>query len=118
MHDQQSNNTISLDDFEKVAMRVGTIVTVEDFPLARKPAYILTVDFGDQIGLKKSSAQITHHYDKKSLIGKQVLGVINFPVKQIGPIMSQVLITGFADDNGEVILAVPDKLVKNGAKLF
>lgn len=108
---------ISWADFEKVALRVGTIMRVEDFPEARKPAYKLWVDFGPEIGERKSSAQITKHYSVAELIGKQVVGVINFPEKQIGPVISQVLVTGFADENGDVILAVPDKKTPNGAKL-
>jgi tRNA-binding protein len=108
---------ISWADFEKVALRVGTIIRVEDFPEARKPAYKLWVDFGPEIGERKSSAQITKHYSVDELIGKQVVGVINFPEKQIGPVISQVLVTGFADENGDVILAVPDKKTPNGAKL-
>ena len=108
---------ITWKEFENVELRVGTILSVEDFPAARKPAYILTVDFGNEIGIKKSSAQITHHYSKEHLIGKQVVGVVNFPEKQIGPMMSQCLITGFYDENGHVILAVPDKSLPNGKKL-
>ncbi len=108
---------ISWADFEKVALRVGTISRVEDFPEARKPAYKLWIDFGPEIGERKSSAQITKHYTKDDLIGKQIIGVVNFPEKQIGPVISQVLVTGFADENGDVILAVPDKKTPNGAKL-
>jgi len=108
---------ISWQDFQKIELRAGTIVKAENFPKARKPAYILHVDFGDGFGIKKSSAQITNHYSKDDLIGKQVLAVINFPAKQIGPIMSECLVTGFYDEDGEVILAVPDKPVKDGAKL-
>lgn len=108
---------ISWKEFEQVELRVGTIVSAEDFPEARKPAYKLEVDFGSEIGIRKSSAQITHHYTKEQLVGKQVLGVVNFPEKQIGPFMSQCLVTGFYDENGHVILAVPDHEVKNGKKL-
>lgn len=108
---------ISWSDFEKVALRVGTITRAENFPEARKPAYKLWIDFGPEIGERKSSAQITKHYSIEELIGKQVVGVVNFPEKQIGPVISQVLITGFADENGDVILAVPDKNTPNGAKL-
>lgn len=104
-------------DFEQVELRVGTILTAEDFPEARKPAYKLTVDFGEEIGIKKSSAQITHHYTKEELVGRQVIGVVNFPPKQIGPFMSECLITGFYDNQGQVVLAVPDKVIQNGAKL-
>jgi tRNA-binding protein len=108
---------IDWDDFARVELRVGTIVEVEDFPEARKPAWKLTVDFGPEIGLKKSSAQITHLYGKDELIGKQVLGVVNFPPKQIGPVRSECLITGFIRDDGAVVLAVPDEPVANGLKL-
>ncbi len=108
---------ISWDEFEKVELRVGTIVQAEEFPEARRPAYILHIDFGAELGIKKSSAQITNHYQSEELVGKQVIAVVNFPDKQIGPIMSQCLITGFYDKNGEVVLAVPDKPIDNGAKL-
>ncbi|MBL6446213.1 tRNA-binding protein [Fulvivirga sp. 29W222] len=108
---------ISWNDFEKVQLRVGTIVKVEDFPEARKPAYKVWVDLGEDIGIKKSSAQITHHYSKETLHNKQVVCVVNFPEKQIGPLLSQILITGFADENGDILLAVPDQQVPNGAKL-
>ncbi len=107
---------ISWQDFEKVALKVATIVAAEPFKQARKPAYILTVDIGNG-ELKKSSAQITDLYAIDELIGKQVICVTNFPKKQIGPILSEVLITGFYDNNGQVILAVPDKPAPNGAKL-
>ena len=110
--------TITWDDFEKVELRVGTIVKVEDFPEAKKSAYKLEIDFGSEIGIKKSSAQITTHYTKDQLIGKQIIGVVNFPKKQIGPFLSEVLTTGFADDSTAVVLAVPDKSVPNGSKLF
>lgn len=110
-------NEITWQEFDQVELRVGTIIVVEDFPEARKSAYKLTVDFGDKIGIKKSSAQITHHYSKKQLLGKQVIAVVNFPDKQVGPFMSQCLITGFYDENGDVILAVPDKILENGKKL-
>jgi tRNA-binding protein len=109
---------ISWNDFEKVELRVGTIIEVNDFPEARKPAYKLVVDFGDDIGIKKSSAQITAHYTKDELLNTQVIAVVNFPPKQIGPFMSECLVTGFADDNGDVILTRPDKQVPNGSKLF
>ena len=109
--------TISWEDFEKVELRVGTVVDVQDFPEARKPSYIVWVDFGAEIGIKKSSAQITHLYTKESLKGKQVMGVVNFPPKQIGPIKSEFLLTGFVLDTGEVVLAVPDKKVPKGLKL-
>lgn len=103
-------------DFEKVELRVGTIINVDDFPEAKKPAYKITVDFGE-FGLKKSSAQITANYSKEDLIGKQIVGVINFPNKQIGPFQSEFLTTGFYKNDGTVILAVPDKDIYNGAKL-
>jgi tRNA-binding protein len=109
--------TISWEDFEKVELRVGTVVDVQNFPEARQPSYIVWVDFGAEIGIKKSSAQITHLYTKESLKGKQVMGVINFPPKQIGPIRSEFLLTGFVLDTGEVVLAVPDKKVPKGLKL-
>ena len=108
---------INWNEFEQVELRVGTIVEVNDFPEARKPAYKLTVDFGDEIGLKKSSAQITDLYTKETLLNKQVIGVVNFPPKQIGPFISECLITGFADENGAIVLAVPDKKIANGVKL-
>ncbi len=110
---------IAWKDFQNVELRVGTIVDVKDFPEARNPSYILKVDFGDKFGVKKSSAQITDLYTRESLIGKQVIAVINFAPKQIGPIMSECLVTGFySDDNdGAVVLAVPDKKIANGARL-
>ncbi len=110
-------NEISWDDFQKIELRVGTIIDVEDFPEARKPAYKLKIDFGNEIGIKKSSAQITDLYNRDSLIGKQVVGVVNFPPKQIGPIVSECLVTGFYKEDGSVVLAVPDSQIKNGAKL-
>ena len=108
---------ITWNDFEKVELRVGTIVGVEDFPEARKPAYKLIIDFGD-IGIKKSSAQITSLYTKEQLVGKQIIGVVNFPPKQIGPFISECLTTGFADKDGNVVLAQPECPVPNGSKLF
>lgn len=105
-------------DFERVELRVGTIIKVEDFPEAKKPSYKLWIDFGEELGVRKSSAQIVAHYTKESLMGKQVMGVVNFRTKQIGPIKSEVLITGFPDENNDVVLAVPDKKVPNGKKLF
>ena len=109
--------TISWEDFEKVDLRVGTIVSADHFPEARKPAYKLKVDFGPEIGVKNSSAQITQLYPLSELIGKQVIGVINFPPKQIGPFYSECLITGFMDPEGAVVLAVPDQPVENGKVL-
>lgn len=106
------------DDFIKLDIRVGKIVAIEGFPEARKPAYKLTIDFGEEIGEKRSSAQITKHYKKEELIGKLVLGVVNFPEKQIGPFLSQVLTLGLADENNDVVLVKPDKDVPLGKKLF
>jgi len=109
--------TIDWNDFEKVELRVGTIVEVEDFPEARKPAYKLKIDFGDEIGLRKSSAQITDIYAKEDLLGRQIVAVVNFPVKQIGPMRSECLVTGFHREDGAVVLARPDSEVPDGAKL-
>lgn len=109
--------TIGWDDFTKVELRVGRIVDAQVFPEARKPAYVLQVDFGPEIGVKKSSAQITALYQPEELIGKLVVGVINFPPKQIGPVRSECLVTGFHDANGDVALCVPDRPVPVGAKL-
>lgn len=108
---------ITWNDFEAVELRVGTIIEVEDFPEARRPAYKLKIDFGDPLGIKKSSAQITTLYGKEELLGKQIIAVTNFPPKQIGPIRSEVLVTGFIGEEGQVTLAVPDKPVANGVKL-
>ena len=108
---------ITWSDFEKVELRVGTIIEVLDFPEARKPAFKVQVDFGPEIGLRWSSAQITRHYTKDSLKGRQIIGVVNFPEKQIGPFMSQCLITGFADEQGDIVLASVERNVPNGAKL-
>ena len=104
-------------EFERVELRVGTVVAVDEFPEARRPAWKLTVDFGPETGTRRSSAQITDHYTAEDLVGKQVLGVVNFPPKQIGPFMSECLITGLVQDDGSVILAVPDKPVANGLRL-
>lgn len=109
---------ISWDDFEQVELRVGTIIKAERFPEAKKPAYKLELDFGSDIGIRSSSAQITAHYNLEELAGKQVIAVVNFPAKQIGPFISECLVTGFYDANGEVILAMPDKRVENGTKLM
>jgi tRNA-binding protein len=109
--------TITWKDFEKVELRAGTILDVADFPEARKPAYKLTVDFG-ALGIKQSSAQITKHYNKEELVGRQILGVINFPKKQIANFMSEFLVTGLADENGDIVLAAIDKPVPNGSKLI
>ena len=108
---------ITYSDFEKVDIRVGRIVKVEDFPQARKPAYKLTIDFGPEIGTKKSSAQVTN-YTKEELLGKQVMGVVNFPSRQIGPFFSEVLTLGVPDGNGNVILLSPTREVPLGGKMF
>lgn len=108
---------ITWKEFEKVALRAGTIVQVDDFPEARNPAYKLVIDFGEDIGMRKSSAQITDLYSKDDLLGKQILAVVNFPKKQIGPFMSECLVTGFYDDARRVVLVSPDQPVKNGAAL-
>lgn len=110
--------TITWADFEKVDIRTGTIVEAVPFPEARKPAYKLKIDFGEKIGVKKSSAQITKHYQAEELIGRQVLAVVNFPPRQIGPFMSEVLTLGLPDEAGEVVLAAVDKKVPNGGKLY
>jgi len=109
---------ITYDDFAKVDIRVGTIISVEDFPEARKPAYKLVIDFGGDIGMKKSSAQITKHYTKEELVGKQVIGVVNFPPKQIGPFFSEALTLGLPDEHGDVVLLSPTRVVPNGGKMF
>ena len=108
---------LTWNEFQKIELRVGTVVAVDEFPEARKPAWKLTVDFGKEIGVRRSSAQITDHYEEKDLLGKQVLAVINFPPKQIGPFMSECLVTGLMQDDGSVVLAVPDKPVANGLRL-
>ncbi|MBI2398775.1 MAG: tRNA-binding protein [Xanthomonadales bacterium] len=110
--------TISWDDFTKVELRVGRVLDAQPFPEARKPAYILTVDFGPEIGVRNSSAQITALYTPDELIGRLVVGVVNFPSKQIGPLMSECLITGFHNEAGEVALCVPDRAVPLGARLL
>ena len=109
---------IGWDDFLRVELRVGQIVQAEVFAQARKPAYLLHVDFGAELGVKKSSAQITHHYQPQDLIGRQVVAVVNFPKKQIGPIQSECLVTGFHDENGHVALCVPDRAVPLGTRLL
>lgn len=109
---------ISWSDFEKIDLRVGCIVEVNDFPEARKPAYRLLIDFGESIGLKKTSAQITALYSKEELIGRQIIAVINFPTKQIGNFMSECLVTGVADADGNVVLSTVERKVPNGTKLY
>ena len=118
-HDLKQNiaDQISFDDFLKVDVRVGEIVSAKEFPEARKPAYILVIDFGSVIGKKKSSAQITNHYKCDDLIGRQVAAVVNLPPRQIGPIKSEVLTLGFSDENGHILLFAPDKKVPNGSRL-
>ncbi|SHJ29595.1 tRNA-binding protein [Malonomonas rubra DSM 5091] len=108
---------ISWQQFEMVELRTGTIIEVEDFPEARTPAYKVKVDFGPEIGIKKSSAQVTDLYSKEDLLGRQIIGVVNFPVKQIGPMRSEFLLTGFYQEDRSVVLAVPERAVQNGAKL-
>ncbi len=109
---------ITYDDFEKVDIRVGEIIKVEEFPEARKPAYKLTIDFGEHIGVKRSSVQVTKRYTRDDLVGKMVVGVVNFPSKQIGPFISEVLTLGLPDENGDVALLVPEKSVPKGGRVF
>ena len=108
---------ITFDDFMKVDIRVGTVIEAAPFPEARKPAYKLKIDFGDEIGIKRSSAQITVHYQFEELVGRQVAAVVNFPPRQIGPFMSEVLTLGFADENGDIVLIRPERAVPNGARM-
>ncbi len=110
--------TISFDDFLKVDIRVGTIVAAEPYPEARKPAFKLRVDFGQEIGEKKTSAQVTKHYQPDQLLGRQVAAVVNFPPKQIGKFMSEVLVLGFPDEEGEVVMIGVDHPVPDGGRLF
>ena len=109
---------VTYDDFEKLDIRVGTVVSAEPFPEARKHAIKLAIDFGPEIGVKRSSAQITGHYAPETLVGRQVVAVVNFPPRQIGPTMSEVLTLGFPDAQGAVVLIAPDKPVPNGGRLF
>ena len=109
---------ISFDDFLKVDIRVGKVVEAEEFPEARKPAYKMKIDFGPDIGIKKTSAQITKHYSPDDLVGRLVMAVVNFPPRQIGPVMSEVLVLGVPDADGEVILLAPDQTVPLGGRLF
>ena len=109
---------IGFDDWLAIDVRVGTIVAAEPFPEARKPAIKLVIDFGGAIGRKRSSAQITRHYSPDDLVGRQVAAVVNFPPRQIGPMMSEVLTLGFPDDNGEVVLVSPERAVPDGGRLF
>ncbi len=109
---------ITYQDFEKVEIRIGKIIQVENFPEARKPAYKLVIDFGGEIGTRRSSAQITKRYTKEQLLGRFVMAVVNFPPKQIGPFVSEVLTLGFADQEGNIVLAQPEQEVPLGSRLF
>lgn len=109
---------INFEDFLKVDVRIGTVIEAVRFPEARKPAYKLKIDFGDEIGIKRSSAQITVHYEPEDLVGRQVAGVVNFPPRQIGPFMSEVLTLGFADENDDIVLLMPERAVPNGSRMF
>lgn len=114
----EPSGTISYEDFERVDVRVGTIVEAAEFPEARRPAFKLRIDFGEPIGVRKTSAQITRHYRLEELKGRQVAAVVNFPAKQIGPFLSEVLVLGFPDAEGKVVMIGPDKPVPNGGKLY
>lgn len=108
----------TINDFIKLDIRTGKIIEVNDFPEAKNPSYKLLIDFGDEIGIKKSSAQITQNYSKADLLGKMVLAVVNFPPRQVGPSISEVLTLGVPDKNGNTVLVAPDKIVPNGVKLY
>jgi len=108
---------ITWDDFERVELRAGTVIRVEDFPEARSPAYKIWADFGEELGVLKSSAQVTDLYTKDNLENRQIIGVVNFPPKQIGPFMSEFLVTGFPTENGSVVLAEPERSVPDGSEL-
>jgi len=118
MENSNIKTMINYQEFENVDIRVGEIVKVENFPEAKKPSYKLTIDFGSEIGIKKSSAQITKHYSKEELVGKLIIGVVNFPPKQIGPFISETLTLGLPDENGDVVLLSPTKRVPKGGKMF
>ncbi|MCB9946587.1 MAG: tRNA-binding protein [Rhodospirillaceae bacterium] len=113
-----ASDPIGFDDFLKVDIRVGTVTAVEPYPEARKPAYKLTVDFGPQIGTRRTSAQITRHYTPDTLLGRQVAAVVNFPPKQIGKFMSEILVLGFPDADGEVVLIGPERTVPDGGRMY
>jgi len=115
--EEPAATAIVYDDFARVDIRAGTVLTAEPFPQARKPSLRLTIDFGPGIGIRKSAAQITEHYSPEDLVGKVVMAVVNFPPRQIGPMRSEVLVLGFPDDEGRIVLASPDRRVPNGARL-
>ncbi len=116
--EQPISGTISYADFEKVDVRCGTVIAVDDFPEAKRPAYKLTIDFGSEVGIRHSSVQIIANYKKEELVGRQVVGVVNFPPKKIGPFVSESLTLGIADENGNCVLLSPTKLAKIGARMY